>query len=117
MASSAPTSDVVALTQQLIRNACVNDGDAESGEEVRNADLLRAYLDGSGLDVETFESAPGRTSLVVRIEGTDPAAPSLCLLGHTDVVPVNAARWARDPFGGEIVDGVLWGAAPSTCST
>jgi acetylornithine deacetylase/succinyl-diaminopimelate desuccinylase-like protein len=104
-----PTSDVVALTQQLIRNACVNDGHVESGQEVRNADLLRTFLEGSGLDVETYESAPGRSSLVVRIEGSDADAPSLCLLGHTDVVPVNESRWSRDPFGGEIVDGVLWG--------
>jgi acetylornithine deacetylase/succinyl-diaminopimelate desuccinylase-like protein len=104
-----PTSDVVALTQQLIRNACVNDGSVESGEEVRNADLLRTYLEGGGLEVGSFESAPGRTSLVVRIEGTDPAAPSLCLMGHTDVVPVNASRWTNDPFGGEIIDGIVWG--------
>lgn len=107
--TEAPTSDVVALTQQLIRNACVNDGRAESGEEVRNADVLMTYIEGSGLDTETYDSAPGRRSLVVRIEGSDRDAPSLCLLGHTDVVPVNESRWARDPFGGEIVDGVLWG--------
>src|SRR5262245_39654799 len=104
-----PTSDVAALTQQLIRNACVNDGSIESGEEVRNADLLRGYLEGAGLDVAAYEAAPGRTSLVARIEGTDPTAPSLCLMGHTDVVPVNAPRWENDPFGGEIIDGVLWG--------
>ena len=106
---SDPTSDVVALTQQLIRNECVNDGDVTSGQEVRNADLLRSFLEGGGLDVEQYEAAPGRTSLVARIEGSDPDAPTLCLLGHTDVVPVNEARWREDPFGGEIIDGVLWG--------
>jgi acetylornithine deacetylase/succinyl-diaminopimelate desuccinylase-like protein len=31
------------------------------------------------------------------------------LLGHTDVVPVNASRWTHDPFGGEIIDGCVWG--------
>jgi acetylornithine deacetylase/succinyl-diaminopimelate desuccinylase-like protein len=103
------TTDVVPLTQQLIRNRCVNDGTVESGEELRNADLLQAYLEGGGLEVQRFTSAPGRASLVARIEGSDPDAPSLCLLGHTDVVPVNEARWERDPFGGELVDGYLWG--------
>lgn len=30
--------------------------------------------------------------------------------GHTDVVPPgDPAAWTHDPFGGEIVDGVLWG--------
>src|SRR5690606_25484379 len=40
---------------------------------------------------------------VARIEGTDPSAPSLCLMGHTDVVPVNPAGWSQDPFGGEVI--------------
>ena len=109
MASSAPTSEVVDLVQQLIRNECVNDGTPGSGGEVRNADLLEAYLAGAGLDVERFDSAPGRSNLIVRIEGSDPDAPTLCLLGHTDVVPVNEARWSEDPFGGEIIDGCVWG--------
>ena len=46
---------------------------------------------------------------MARLDGTDPAAPTLLLLGHLDVVPVNAANWTRDPFGGEIVDGEVWG--------
>jgi acetylornithine deacetylase/succinyl-diaminopimelate desuccinylase-like protein len=104
-----PTSEVVELVQQMIRHRCVNDGSPESGEEARNVDLLQAYLEGAGLDVERYESAPGRSNLVTRIEGTDPEAPSLCLLGHTDVVPVNEARWQNDPFGGEIIDGYVWG--------
>jgi len=73
--------------------------------------VLRAYLEGSGLDIEVYEpdGAPGRASLVARIEGSDPAAPTLCLMGHTDVVPVTAANWTRDPFGGELVNGEVWG--------
>lgn len=97
------------LLQQMIRNECVNDGTAESGHEVRTADLLAGYLEGSGLDLQRFEAAPGRTSLVARIEGRDPSAPSLCLMGHTDVVPVNADGWTHDPFGGEMIDGEIWG--------
>ena len=30
-------------------------------------------------------------------------------MGHTDVVPVNPDGWSRDPFGGELVDGEVWG--------
>ena len=63
---------------------------------------------GAG-DHEIFEPQPGRQSLVARIEGTDPDAPSLLLMGHTDVVPVNPDGWSRDPFGAEIVDGFVWG--------
>ena len=59
--------------------------------------------------MERYEPQPGRTSLVARIEGSDPTAPSLLLMGHTDVVPVNPDGWSRDPFGGELVDGFVWG--------
>ena len=103
------TSQTVDLLQAMIRNACVNDGTPESGQEVRNADLLASYLGSSGLDVQSFEPTPGRTSLVVRIEGSDPSAPSLCLMGHTDVVPVSPDGWSRDPFAGDLVDGEVWG--------
>jgi acetylornithine deacetylase/succinyl-diaminopimelate desuccinylase-like protein len=101
--------EVTELLQQLIRNACVNEGTAESGQEVRSADLLETYLEGAGLDLERFEPAPGRTSLVGRIEGSDPDAPTLLLMGHTDVVPVNPDGWRHDPFGGELIDGEVWG--------
>ncbi len=101
--------ETVELLQATIRNQCVNTGAAESGDEVRNSDLIQAYLDGCGLDFQRVEPAPGRRSLITEISGTDPTAPTLCLLGHTDVVPVNAAGWARDPFGGDLVDGEVWG--------
>jgi len=101
--------DVTDLLQHLIRNACVNDGNVASGHEARSVDTLRAYLDTGGLDCATYEPAPGRKSLVARIEGTDPTAPTLLLMGHTDVVPVNADRWRHDPFGGELIDGEVWG--------
>jgi acetylornithine deacetylase/succinyl-diaminopimelate desuccinylase-like protein len=109
--NDALTGQTVELLQQLIRNQCVNDGSVGSGQEVLTTDVLRAYLAGSGLDLEVYEpdGAPGRTSLVARIEGSEPAAPTLCLMGHTDVVPVTPEHWTRDPFGGELVNGEVWG--------
>jgi acetylornithine deacetylase/succinyl-diaminopimelate desuccinylase-like protein len=101
--------DTIDLLQHLIRNACVNEGTESSGGEARNAAHLASYLEGSGVDIETFESAPGRSSVVARLEGSDPAALSLLYLAHTDVVPVNPDAWRRDPFGGELVDGEVWG--------
>jgi len=103
------TNKTIDLLQHLIRNECVNEGTEESGQEIRNADLLQTYIEGGGVDVERFDAAPGRTSIVARMVGTDPDAPSLCLNGHTDVVPVNPDTWDRDPFGGELIDGEVWG--------
>ncbi len=110
MTSDASRADEATdLLQHLIRNRCVNDGTVSSGQEHRNAELIEGYLEGSGVDMETYEPEPGRTSLVARIHGTDPSAPSLALLGHTDVVPATAEDWSHDPFGGELIDGTVWG--------
>ena len=111
---SSLTGETVELLQTMIRNACVNDGTPESGEETRNADTLQHFFEGAGLDTQRYESIPGRASIVARIEGTDADAPSLCLMGHTDVVPVSPDGWSHDPFGGELLrnaDGVeeVWG--------
>jgi acetylornithine deacetylase/succinyl-diaminopimelate desuccinylase-like protein len=103
------TNRTVELLQTMIRNECVNDGTRESGHETRNADVLEQVILGPAVDIERFEPVPGRASVVGRIAGTDPNAPSLCLMGHTDVVPVHADGWDNDPFGGELIDGEVWG--------
>ncbi len=103
------TNETVELLQALIRNQCVNDGTPESGHEDRSARLLRDELEGTGVDFQTYEPIPGRTSLICRWPGTDPTAPALCLMGHTDVVPVSPDGWTNDPFGGELIDGEIWG--------
>ncbi|MGI8794423.1 MAG: M20/M25/M40 family metallo-hydrolase [Acidimicrobiales bacterium] len=107
--SDDPTPQVTELLQVLIRNQCVNDGSDDSGFETRSASVLSDVLAGPGVEIESYEPHPGRGSVVARIEGTDPSAPSLLLMGHTDVVPANPDGWTRDPYGGELVDGEVWG--------
>ena len=51
-------------------------------------------------------------SMVYRWRGSDPSLAPLLLLGHYDVVPVEAGtedEWQEAPFGGTIKDGTLWG--------
>ena len=105
----AMTAEVVELLRTLIRNACVNDGTDASGHEIRSADTLEAYLSGVGLAMERYTAAPGRVSLVTRIDGRDRRAPTLLLLGHTDVVPADGRGWRHDPFAADVDDGVVWG--------
>ncbi|MDP9495095.1 MAG: M20/M25/M40 family metallo-hydrolase, partial [Actinomycetota bacterium] len=100
------SSDPVELLQTLIRNQCVNDGTPDSGFEARSVETVVEYL---GVEGEVFEPMPGRQSVVYRISGTDPEAPSLALVPHLDVVPVERAGWSVDPFAAEIVDGVIYG--------
>lgn len=94
------------LLRQLIRNRCINDGNPESGQEVRSVETLADYLGERGT---VTEPAPGRQSVIYRIPGTDSEAPDLLLLPHLDVVPVNPAGWEVDPFEAEISDGFVWG--------
>ena len=103
------TRQTVDLLRDLIRNACVNDGTADSGGELRSVRTLEGFFAGSGLELEVVEPHPGRASLIARLRGTDPAAPSLALVGHTDVVPVDLDGWSRDPFAAELIDGEIWG--------
>ena len=99
-------SEVVDLLQTMIRNACVNTGQPDSGHEHRSVATLQAFF---GVDGQVFEPAPGRQSLVYRVLGTDPTAPSLALVPHLDVVPVDPQGWSQDPFGADIVDGFIYG--------
>jgi acetylornithine deacetylase/succinyl-diaminopimelate desuccinylase-like protein len=107
--TSDPTGEVTELLQTLIRNKCVNDGTVTSGNEVRSVETLAAYLGGPGVEMQRYEPATGRGNLVLRVEGTDKSAPTLCYMGHLDVVPVEPAGWSRDPFSGDLDDGVVWG--------
>jgi len=100
------TEGPVELLQELIRNQCVNDGSANSGHEVRSVGTLRDFLGVAG---EVFEPAPDRQSVVYRIPGHDPTAPSLALVPHLDVVPVDPTGWSVDPFAAEIHDGFVYG--------
>src|SRR5262245_19966938 len=107
--NTAVEIEATELLRTLIRNACVNTGEVASGHEDRSVDALEDFFAGSGLACERYTSEPGRMSLVTRIEGRDPAAPTLLLMGHTDVVPVSPSGWQRDPFAAELVDGIVWG--------
>lgn len=95
----------------LVRLGCVNDLTADSGGEERAADILEDFFAGLPVSIERITPHPGRTTLVVTVEGADPcsAGTPLTLLGHTDVVPVDTAKWTRDPFGAEVEDDVMWG--------
>lgn len=101
----------VDLLARLVRLGCVNDLTADSGGEERAADLLEEFFAGLPVSIERVTPHPGRTTLVVTVEGSAPHGDGtpLTLVGHTDVVPVDEAKWTRDPFGAQIEDGVMWG--------
>ena len=112
MSNDAPTpeQEVVDLCRDLIRIDTTNTGDLDTcaGERAA-AEWVAARLAEVGVEPQLRESAPGRTSLVARVEGTDPGRGALLVHGHLDVVPADPSEWSVHPFSGEVRDGFVWG--------
>ncbi|WP_217547860.1 M20/M25/M40 family metallo-hydrolase [Streptomyces sp. GbtcB6] len=108
MADQQALDEVVRFTSELIRIDTSNFGGGDCRERPA-AEYAAERLAGAGLEPILLERTAGRTNVVARIEGTDPAADALLVHGHLDVVPAQAADWSVDPFSGEIRDGVVWG--------
>ena len=97
--------DALELAQALIR--CPSVTPADEGA----LGVLQSSLEGLGFTCHRMifseEGTPDVDNLYARL-GTD--GPNFCYAGHTDVVPVgNEAGWTVDPFGGEVIDGTLYG--------
>jgi acetylornithine deacetylase/succinyl-diaminopimelate desuccinylase-like protein len=95
---------VVELARDLIRLDTTN----PPGEEHIAVELIERLLGAAHLESARYESARGRPNLVARLKGRGEAPPFL-LQGHVDVVTTVNQAWSHKPFGGEIVDGYLWG--------
>lgn len=87
---------------------------AEAPPSMQDLDALHAYLAQQfprvhhDLQVEQV----GHGALLFTWKGTNPSVPPIILMAHQDTVPVDPdtrARWSRDPWSGDVVDGVVWG--------
>ncbi|RJE90830.1 M20/M25/M40 family metallo-hydrolase [Paenibacillus sp. 1011MAR3C5] len=94
----------VEILQKLIRYNTTN----PPGEEAACILYIRQLLEDAGIETRIEALDPGRPNLLARLKGSG-AAPPLLLYGHVDVVGVGKQAWSRDPFGGEIHDGFVWG--------
>jgi acetylornithine deacetylase/succinyl-diaminopimelate desuccinylase-like protein len=94
----------VELLQQLIRFDTTN----PPGNEADCIAFVRGLLEDAGCEVELYAKEPARPNLVARLRGMGDRAP-LLLQGHVDVVTTSGQDWTRPPFGGELVDGWVWG--------
>ena len=106
--TAAPTSaedEVVEICRDLIRI----DSSNPTSNERKAAEYVAEKLAEVGLVPEIIESAPGRASVITRMEGADPSREALLIHGHLDVVPADASEWSVPPFAGEIVDDMLYG--------
>lgn len=98
------TPFAVELARDLIKLDTTN----PPGEEHLAVALIERHLADAQIKSARYEATPGRPNLVARIPGRG-QAPPLLLQGHVDVVTTVNQNWRHRPFGGEEVDGYLWG--------
>jgi acetylornithine deacetylase/succinyl-diaminopimelate desuccinylase-like protein len=94
----------VELLQQLIRFDTTN----PPGNESECVGFVRSLLEEAGCETQTYAKDPARPNLVARLQGVG-NSPPLLLQGHVDVVTTAGQDWQRPPFGGDLVDGEIWG--------
>ena len=91
--------DPLPLAQSLIRRASVTPADAGAQDD------LAECLSRMGFKIHRLRY--GEIENIFARLGK--SGPHICFAGHTDVVPVGAASWRTNPFGGEVREGVLYG--------
>jgi acetylornithine deacetylase/succinyl-diaminopimelate desuccinylase-like protein len=101
---SAIESETISRLQAIIQFDTTN----PPGNELPLARYLESALRDEGIETLLLEVGENRAQLIGRIRGTGARRP-LILLAHMDVVGVEREKWTRDPFGGEVHDGYLYG--------
>jgi acetylornithine deacetylase/succinyl-diaminopimelate desuccinylase-like protein len=96
--------EAVELLQRLIRFDTVN----PPGNEKEAQLYLRQLLGDAGWECELLARDEGRPNLVARLGGKADG-PVLAMICHIDTVPADPSDWTRDPWGGELDDGYVWG--------
>jgi acetylornithine deacetylase/succinyl-diaminopimelate desuccinylase-like protein len=77
------------------------------GNEVLVVDYLKRVLEEAGIETRVFALDPARPNLVARLRGSGAKRP-LLVMGHTDVVTVDAAKWTHPPFSATREGGYIY---------
>ena len=100
----AARSEVTEVLQGMIRFDTTN----PPGNETPCLEYVAGVLRKDGIDSTILESKPTRGNLVARLKGSG-SKPPFIMMGHVDVVPVEYDKWTKKPFGGDIIDGFVYG--------
>ncbi|WP_276298993.1 M20 family metallopeptidase [Halorussus lipolyticus] len=117
--SPHPPDDLTDLAVDLVRVPTEN----PPGDERPGAEFVADWFAEQGIDARLVESPDPDRPQVVAWVGDDPRdaeldTPTLVLNGHLDVVPAgDPDEWSRDPFGGVVEEGVLYGRGSADMKT
>ena len=78
------------------------------GNETLVVEYLKSVLDKEGIETKVFANDPKRANLVARLRGNGKKRPVL-IMGHTDVVTVDPAKWKYPPFSATREGGYVYG--------
>jgi putative selenium metabolism hydrolase len=104
MLSEARKIKLTEVCQELIRNK------SYSGEEKNVAEAIKNVFEELGYD-DYFIDEYG--NIIGHIKGSE-EGKKILFDGHIDTVPVpDESKWTHNPYGGEIVDGKIYGRGTS----
>jgi len=78
------------------------------GNETRVADYLKKILEAEGIPVTLAAQDPTRANVIARLKGNSSRRP-LLIMGHSDTVKVDPAKWVFPPFSAHIDGGYIYG--------
>ena len=95
--------DTISILQDLIRLDTQN----PPGNEIIAVEYIQKFCEKYELDYTTYIYEQTRGNIVVDIGPQ--TKNNLIILSHLDVVQAQKKDWIVDPFGGHIIDGILYG--------
>lgn len=72
------------------------------------AEYIKQVLEANGIPAQIYALEPDRPNVVSRLKGNGTKKP-LLIMGHTDVVPVDPAKWTHPPFSATREGGYVYG--------
>src|SRR5579863_5814331 len=90
--------------QALVRS----DSTDPPGNETKVAEYVKKVLEAEGIQVTLAAKDPARADIIARLKGNGSKRP-LLIMGHSDTVRVDPAKWTFPPFSAHRDGGYVYG--------
>ena len=84
------------------------DSTGAPGTETKVAEYVKKVLEAEGIQVTLVAKDPARANVIARIKGNGTRKP-LLIMGHSDTVKVDLAKWSFPPFSATRNGGFVYG--------
>ncbi len=111
MAASGQTPDWAKVNEEAMRHfqgLVQIDSTDPPGNETKVVDYVKNILAAEGIEVIVAAKDPARANLIARLKGNGSKKP-LLIMGHSDTVKVDPAKWTFPPFSATRSGGHVYG--------